>query len=776
MKKAILSLLILIVTASVLFSRSFAESGPAQARELQNRIESFYPRLEGSSGGLATIRFVESSLKEAGISYSTRSFSGFEASHSFSRVISVTIAGERPDTLIIAVPLNHSLYADRGDAGAAGIAAGIVLARALSEERPPLTVRILFLGADIPLLSDQQPLPGTGMRSYPLGSRLFLQNYFPESPVALLYLDIGSAGGSLAIRPGGGSLLAPAWLVRGAVEAAQEAGMDFTLSDNRILSFRLGRSEYWSPITPYLVQGIPALLLSTSEQDGRAQLLPDVAAPNEAAVAETSDSASIELWYRKLFALVDRFLSDHRSGLSTDWDHHYLIINAGGTVLFYGERATLAILMVVIGLTLAYGVARRRRLIRYARTVVRNFWNLPLLAGVVFLFLLASTLLVGGFLSLRDFPSLWEHYPILFFAWKIALSLFLSTLAFRLLRRLPVSRNGSFYSAAALFFLFLDVVISALINLSFVTYFLFAFVVCFLFTVTRIRWLKLLLLLASPLLLLKAAWDALTAPELQLVHDMLLSPVRGNLLLAFVTLPFLLMVIRMDFLVRHPVRGRTSFATLLAMAATGASTVVLALFLLTEHPFDSQSPQPVTVIQHVDADSGKETLTLTSPAPLGNLSFLYGDRDIALSNAGRSRTLSIGEGGHLLEVSRSVHAFLGREQTTLTVRPGAGLSRSMQLYRVAVALESPEPLVMYDSGFPFSYSDANRRVDLHIGVNPPSPLRVDYTLPAGKSPEAVVTAGFLNLPVPCLPRSANYAFNLRTEVTRVVAAAPGQRQ
>ncbi len=756
MKKAILSLSLLIVTASVLFSRSFAEPDPAQAANLQQSIESFYPRLEGAAGGRATVGFIEDTLRSAGIAFSEQQFSGLEKNHSFSRIISVTISGASPDTLVIAAPINNTLDAAKGSSGEVNIAAALELARSLSQSPPPLTVRILFLGAEAPLVRfPADPVDDMG-KSYPLGSRLFLANYFPDAPVAVVYLNFTRAATPVSIEPGGGNSVAPSWLVQGTIEAAQEAGFAFNLAANRILSYRLSRAESESPIAPYLEQEVPAILLTT------------------AAAASPTDS---ELWYRQLFTFVGRFLNDHASGLPADWDHHYLMVDAGGTYLFYGEKQTLIILMLVAALALLYAVARRKRILRYTRTVVRNFWNLPALLAIMFLFLLVSTVLIQSFLDLRDFPTLWQHYPVLFFAWKISLSLFLSTLVFRLLRRLPISRNGSFYSASALFFLLLDVVIAAVINLSFANYFLYAFIFSFLFSITRSRWTKLLFLAAAPLLLLKAAWDTLTLPELQLVQPMLLSPIRGNLLLAFVTLPFLLMVIRLDFLVRHPVRGRTSFATLLAMTATGAATVVLAAFLIFQRPFGEADPQPVNVVQQVNRDTGADLLTLTSPAPLGHLSFTYGGRPISLEGAGRVYSTTLPAGPVLIGVSRSMRAFLGREQTALTIKTSPAGSSSMRLYRVSVSLESTEPLVMYDSGFPFSYARENREVVLQIGVDPPNPLQVDYTLPAGKSPAVALTASFLGLPQPCTPKGSAYRFTSRTVVSLVLPApgSPGTR-
>jgi len=751
MKRVLLPLLLFILAASVLFSRSFSVGAPAQAVILQNSIESFHPRLEGSAESGKTIAFIEKQLTDHGIPYVASDFSTFENGYSFSKIISVTLAGSRPDTLILAVPINQPANATRGKDGSVGLAAALALAEQFSARKPELTVRILFLGAEFPRTDAPDP-SGTKSIQYPLGTKLFLQGYFPEHPEAVLYLNLQGATSSIEIRPGGTRLVAPPWLVSGTMQAAAEAGLSFSVAQNRILAIRLGRAEQSALISPYLAQSIPAVEIAAS------------GAPAE----------SLENWYASFFTFIDSFIQKNVGGFPTGWDHHYLLWNVNGRYLFFSERASLLLLLISVALTLIYAVVNQHRLKRYVRTVMRNAWNLPILLALTFGFLFAATLLVQLFLRGRDSPDLWLHSPVLFFSWKLALTLFLSTLTFRLIRRLPISRNGSFYSAAAIFFLFVDVLIAAFINLAFMFYFLFAFALSFLFSVTRLRWMKLLLLVIAPLFLVKAAWDSLSIPEPLIAQALLLSPVNGNLLLAFVTLPFVLMVIRLDFLFRHPVRGKTSFASLVATVVTAVASIVVGILLVTLRPYGAATPQPVTVVERIDTSKKSAKLVLDSPAPLGNLTFRYGARTVTLHDAARHYEITIKSPADLVRTEATHHRFLDREQTVLTVTPTVPPAAAMVLYHVSMQLSEPQPMVIYDLNFPFSYSADNRAVTVYIGADPPDPLRVDYILPAEHLPAISLEARFLGLPERITSVTAGYQFRLSTVVDIFVDNSSGQ--
>ena len=519
-------------------------------------LRATYPRPEGSPGEADAIQYITTVLDSSGIDYQLRSFADYTGGHSFSSIIDVTIPGSGTDTLLVAVPLNHPENADPDSDRSASLAAtlGVIQAAAASAaiEPPPLTIRFLILGAEF----GSEP-------QYPLGTRAILSRFFPEGDYAMIYLDASNP--PLSVATGGGGTTAPDWLVTRTTNAIRAAGLVADVSASMNQLHRIGVTGSPPQMRYYLERGIPVVMLTSNVARFTA---PDVR-DNAVAIA------------RVLTGWIDSF----DTGVPPVWDHHYLLFQFGERQIVIPEGMYLSILLALIGATLLYAVIFRRQMGRYARTVGRNIWNLPLLFLLVFGFLSAGTYLLELFLVVRGFPTLWQYYPTAYIALKIGLSVLFFTLFAQLIRHLPLSKNGSFYSAAALFVLFVDVLIFSALSLSVGFYFIWAFMFAFLFSLSRFRLLKALALLAAPLFLIRLAVDVLTLPELNIAETLLLST-RGDLLLSFVVLPFLLMLIRLDFLVRHPVKGRRSFALTLSSVVSG---VVVAGLLIR---IRSRSPSP----------------------------------------------------------------------------------------------------------------------------------------------------------------------------------------
>ena len=381
---------------------------------------------------------------------------------------------------------------------------------------------------------------------------------------------------------------------------------------------------------------------------------------------------------------------------------------------------------------------------RYLQTIFRNFWNLPVLYALIFVFLLAATFFLEALLALRSFPSIWERYPLLFFLLKLAAALFLFSLMFQQLKRLPISKNGSFYSASTLLFFLIDTALMAVFNLSFSYYFLWAFLFSFLFSILRIRALKFLAVLISPYWLIKATVDIFSLPELAISHVLLFSRLQGNLLLAFFTLPFLLMLIRIDFLIRHPIKGKRSFAINSLSFFTGFFTIGVAAFLFTYQPFDTASPQPVHIAESLDTDSGEHYMELSSPAPLGDFSLRRGNEIYSASTRERSYRFALSSPESVFELSARSSSFLDRDlyrlsYTAKKIRPGM----------VNLKLIFPREPLLYDSNFPYAIDPQNRSIDIFIGKNPPSPLIVELAFPHAVKVEAQSELFFDTLPEEC---------------------------
>lgn len=689
--KRLLTAPLLILTAITAASQSPTPAPHSVLSQYFIEISGMYPRTEGSSGERTTIELIRRELDLRGLDYAVQSFDELPDNHSYSRTIDVRIAGGREDTLIVGVPLNHRAGVPASEDGAVNLALALSLIEHYASNPPPVGIRFLFLGAE----------KGEG-RGYPIGTRVFLRDFYPQVPVACLYLDMARPAGSLRIVAGGGGTVSPPWLIGVSERSIAAAGLAFEVPPNMRQVYRLRVEDEPTAIGPFLAAGVAGVEITTP---ARAPTAP-------------------EGWEAAYLDAFRRIVEGLSGGLPEDWARHYLRIGRGPNTLTVGEQAYVLGLLVLLVASMTYGMVYRRRFGRYTKTIRRNFWNLPVYLALIFVFLLLATLLLRVFFLLRNMPSLWEAAPLSYFLMKVSLAVFLFSVWSQLVRALPFSKNGSFYSASALLFLFLDIVILAVINISLTYYFVWAFFFAFLFSVFRNRLLKAVSLVLSPIWLVKAAFDLLRLPELNMAETLLLSLVPGNLLLAFFTLPFMLMLIRMDYLIRHPIQGGRGFTLKLSTAASGFLTVAFVLYLVVHEPYGPENPQPIHAIELIDDDEETRRLELESPAPLGELLVLYGDRQYDVSSELRELFLPQAEPRSILDVTVSEERFLGRHRYTFTISP-----LTVRPSTVALRLTSPEePFVVYNSTFPYALRDQSRTLEVFIGRNPPVPLEVGLTI------------------------------------------------
>ncbi len=670
-------------------------------------FRSYYPRLEGSSGEAEALRFIEARLTRLGLPYERLSFVDYVGGHSFSSVLVATIPGSLPDTALIAVPINHPDGAPPTADGATTLAAALGMAEALTASAHPLTVQIAFLGAEY----------GSEVR-YPMGSRLLLKDLYPPDPFFVLYLDVGDTVGQLTVDTGGAGTVAPAWLVETGATAGEAGSLSVTVLGSLNQLHRLGLSDAETLIVPYLDRGLPALLLQSAVNR---EASPTISPPDT--------RRFIDGLGQVVFAMLDR----HSAGIPEEWDRHYFFFGVLGRHVVVGEELYLQILLVVLFAMLLYALLFRHRLGRYLRTVARNFWNLPVLFVLVFGLLTAATVLINLFLRARGFPTLWQYRPVAYVALKIALAIFVFLALAQLLRRLPLSKNGSFYSAAAIGVLFADVIIFGVINISYSFFFLWAFACAFLFSVFRSRILKAVALIAAPFWMVRAAYDLLASGQLRLTEIVLQSPM-GNLMLSFVVLPFLLMLIRMDFLIRHPVRGKRSFTLRLSTTAAGLVVAAAILYVVQSSPFGPEQPQPVSVTERIDYETFTRRLVIQSPAPLGDMDVEFAGEEYEVSTGSRRWQTSAERLPDVLSVRLIIEDFLDRDRSSLTIRTDSPMQA------LTVRLVTPTPLLLYDINFPYTMSTDRTTAEVHIGKRPPNPLVVNYTIPRGVSPRIDVEA------------------------------------
>jgi hypothetical protein len=501
---------------------------------------------------------------------------------------------------------------------------------------------------------------------YPMGSRLFLRDFTPAEPAMAMYLNLRAVPTRLNVRAGGRGMESPFWLIERTTRALAAAGLFFRVRGNETQIFRIGLTDQPTMIEPYLNAGYPAVSL-----EGEYGGLP---------------AGGEEAWVASFLAFLEDFGESFRAGIPETWDQHYLFFQVRSFFFPISEQLYVILLVAVLAGTLLYSLVSIRRLRRYLRLLGRDFWILPLYLLFIFLLLFLASWALEGMQRLRNSADLWSHLPLPFLAFKLAVPLLLFFALLPALRRLRLPLRGGFYSAAAL-----------------------------------------LAFLASPYWILKAVLELFSLPVLRFCRVVLLSKLWGNLLLAAVLLPFILMYIRLHLVLPWFRISSRRTRRVLSASLFGAILAGLAGFFLLYSPYGPGRPQPVTAEYLVDRESGQALVELASPAPLRDLYLLEpGGLRVVDTRALRVRRV-LPPIADLVVPRVTEVGFLDRKNIHLALQPVG------EPVRIRLTVSAPEEFVLYDANFPYQRELDGRRYTLLIGANPPLPLAVQLTLPQARS-------------------------------------------
>jgi hypothetical protein len=659
-------------------------------------IQSMYPRPEGSAGEAKLLEYVEERLEYLRVPYTRLDFSESDRNHSFSSCLVADIRGEIEDTLILAVPINHPLGTAPQLDGSINVALALGIIEHISRQTPPISVKVLFLGAEY-----------GQTQAYPMGSRLFLRDFFPDYKTMCLYLNFKRIPSRLHLRGGAKGIEAPYWLLDRCTRALEKTDLFFLIRGNENQIFRIGLTSEHTIIEPFLNADYPAVTFEGEygELDGQAR----------------------ENWIFSFNLFITEFLDTFAEGIPETWDRHYLFFQARGFYFSISEQVYVIILLTVLAAILVYGLIFTRRLSKYLRILSHNIWVLPLFFLFIFALLLLSTLLIQGILQARNMIRLWEELPLLFLIFKLAVPLAILFVLLNLVKRFPIPRRGSFYSAGALLFLLMDIVVLAVLNISFTYYFLWAFTFALLFSAVSYRPLKVLLFLAAPYWIVKAITELFTLPRLEFCRVLLLSRIGGNLLLTVILIPFILMFMRLRFIF-HPARIITDkFRSRLTAGVFSVILIALLAVFFTYSPYSEQQPQPIQANYVIDRVEAKHYLELSSPAPLRNLKVLKRSEIISIDTRSRLYRLPLEATAEYLETEFSSIGFLDRKNVNVRLIPWA------EPYRITMSVTSDEEFVLFDANFPYIRSTGGREYKILVGVNPPFPLNIQLTVPRNRT-------------------------------------------
>ena len=616
--------------------------------------------------------------------------------------------GRSPDTLIVAVPIDAPPGGGPGEDGSINVALALDLLGHVKGTTPPLSLIVLFLGAEF---GDSE--------AYPMGSTLFLRDYQPDHRTAVLYLNLRAVPDRVLVRGGGRKIVSPFWLMNRCMDSLRASRIPYVLQADKMQAFRLGAIDERTMIEPYLLAGLPSVGLEGEYGKAHAPAASDMLA--------------------SLSGFLRSFLDAGRAGIPEECDRHYLLIQAGGLSLIVGETTYIALFGGIMTAALLFAFLALGKLRRYVRTLVRNIAAILPLAALAFLFLVAGTFAVKAILGIREFPTLWSYAPLEFFGLKVGAALFLAAALYNPSRRFPVPRNGSFYSAAALFFLLVEIIVVAVFDITFTWYFLWAFALVFLSTLARNRWVKAALALPAPFWGIRGIVNVFLVPALPFCRIVTLSPIIGNLLIAGACLPFILVLLRIGLI--FPGRGllRRGMRELLLACVLFVSLGLLAVRLLTFSPFSPGTPQPIAATQNVVVDASghtsSTTLEMDSPAPVRGVSLVTPDGSREMPRSWKGGPITLDRVESPMKVTSESGIFLQQRTITFDV---AMPSRPRSF---SLAIESIHDFVLYDSSFP-AVRVGPHSYRLLVGAFPPDPLSFQISLPIQEAFTLTFTSEF----------------------------------
>ena len=248
---------------------------------------------------------------------------------------------------------------------------------------PPVSFTVLFLGAEY---GDTD--------AYPMGSALFLRDFRPSYPVAVISLNLHAIPSRLRVRSAGRGVVSPSWLLMRCLRSLDRAAIPFAAPGAESQVLRLGLLDERTLIEPWLAAGFPSVQL-----DGEYPGQPEPGSASGAALGDGESDIPA-----RLMQFAGAFLAANADGIPEDWDRHSLVFLVGGHPVMIGERVYVSVVVGCLLGMLLYSLVFRRGLRKYVRSLTRNLLTVVPILALTFLLLLAGTLAVQGVLALRGFP------------------------------------------------------------------------------------------------------------------------------------------------------------------------------------------------------------------------------------------------------------------------------------------------------------------------------------------------------------------------------------
>lgn len=665
--------------------------------EIEKNLSDFFPRVENSENEKKLFDYLENYFKTSGIIYDELNYSLLEQAHSFSKGYSASIQGLSDDLMVIAVPLNSKSSQNSSRDGSINIALALQLLEIFREYTPPVSIEFLFLGAE----------RGTDLY-YPLGSGFFLENFGAKDPTILLYFDMDKEKEIITLKNSSNDDLTPMWMVEQITELFLEENIPISSNSIQSFAYQSGFESASPLINKYLENDVPALIL------------------------ESKISTDIEMedyqWANSFIETILSFVLNNKNGFDKEWDRHYLITVIGKYLITMGEKEGIIIILSFLALLLFILLMRSRNLHLNLKRFKTHFWTFPLFLFLTFMYLFLSTLVIEEISYFKDFPDLWQQYPIQFLLFKLCTAIFLYTGFTFLVKGLSISRSHHFYTYSA----FVSVIISMLtvlfFNINFSYFFLWSLLIVSIFMSSRNENIKRIAIVLSPLPIVIICYLIFSYPYLNICRFLLINRVTGNIFLTIIIMPTLMLISSLNYYHNRFHRHRNNFKNIFNIIFWGSMTLLILYNINSSSPYTVFRKQPVYIDEKIDMDQMSRSILFNSPAPIGNMEIQLNDKNLKLNNVGRSAEITAPMISDLFEIKEEYATFLDRIELNYSIT-----AKGSPEY-IIIQLNSEKPLIIFDSNFPYQVTSDSKEIVFHIGKNPEIPLVLSIILPRGSKP------------------------------------------
>ena len=692
----------------------------------QSQLLALYPQEAGDERERITVDYIQTFLEREEIRYEIEDHSKNSGLLSFSKNIYVSLAGTRPERLIIALTLNSSSI---------NVAIGLELIRHWHHNPPPVGLLFAFLGDE-----------GENGQYRGNGSMLLFSDSRRTKSIALIHLNIAESRQYFSLDIGGEEELTSAWMLsdirRSLIESTlrlyQPPLYAAIIRNQRFIPLR--EEEQLSLPIMAMRHDIPALSLVSRSRES----IPLFGKQNRL--------ISSEEYFNLMLTLVDTIaIREDRS-----WEVNYIILPNFSNIIVMGEPILLIFLLIFFALTAA-GLTYRARTtrIRYVRLLKRYWWNMLMVLSALYLSLVGANWLLVAIDSLHAVENIWGYRPF-FFVLSMVL---LADILFLLLQKTVISKSpipiGRYYSIAALLSAILGLLIISSIALAYSVIILWIAFCTLIFLLIRVRIAKIVVCSVSLGLPIVFLLVLLFQPEYQFGNFYLYTPFFISIPVTLTIAPIYFMILRL----RRIWRFQPTWY--LRLGIPGLLLICCIGYILIISPFSSDNPQPIMVKERLEFPSSRHSLVINSPARFRNVDLLYGNRRIQLHGTHIQEYISR-NGEFPIKVSHELQRIANSTLHSFRIE-----SRHIISW-VAIRIQAPLPLRISESVYPFRSMEGGRIHTVQIGQQPPLPLFIEFYTDGEISFTAEFEIGFKEplASITIVPREVNgprHPFLLVTE-------------